>query len=133
MQPDKLDMMAQLQNEVGQAILRQAEGLSSDLWLLAEAGDGWVGEALFKIGADTLEWLDGSSDLGDSIMALWEAEDPDKKWVAMEYEIHGTDFKIHYWYEGELPRDELGFEPREELIRRRFGNLRVIYPPWPAE
>ncbi|MEO7384145.1 MAG: hypothetical protein ABIU18_04340 [Novosphingobium sp.] len=131
--------MASLYNAVGNAMLLVAGGNPADLYLYSAAGQGWAETALFRIGSGTLEWIDSMDDpfehdkyLFDSIMALWEAEEPAKRWTVMEFEVRGTTFNTQLWYEGELPPNELGFERRDELIRRRFGNLEVIYPPEPA-
>ncbi len=53
----QIDKTATLYNEVGNVMLRQdPDRTSENLYLLAQAGDGWVDVALFSIGADTLTW-----------------------------------------------------------------------------
>ena len=124
------DNMSLLYNAIGTEMLIAAGSKSSDLWLYATAGEGWVGPALFTIGENSLEWISQTTtDLGMSVLALWNAEEPDKRWEGMEFEVHGTEFKTRLYYEGDLPPEDIGFEPRYELIRRRFGNFKVIYPP----
>lgn len=131
MDHEKMDHMSALYSTIGTEMIRAGSGVSTNLWLNATAGEGWVGPALFAIGEGTLTWVDQTTtDLGMSVLDLWNAEDPAKRWDAMEFEVHGSEFKTRLYYEGDLPPDgETGFERRYELIRRRFGNFKVIYPP----
>ena len=134
MEQAKMDHMSARYNKVGAEIILAGLSASPDLWLYATAGEGWVGPALFAIGEGELLWVDDLLiDLGMSVLDLWMSEEPAKRWEVMEFELHGTEFKSRFHYPGDLPPDdELGFARRDELIRRRFGNFKVVYPPDPS-
>jgi hypothetical protein len=132
MENGNLDKMAALLNSVGSEMILRAGNQTSDLWLYTEAGDAWADIALFKIGEGSLEWVDGFGELSDAIMALWDAAEPSKRWEAMEFEIHGAEFKTHFWFKGDLNPDDDSLDRRNALIRNKFNNYKVIYPPHPA-
>ena len=72
-------------------------------------------------------------DLTYTLLDLWEAEPPEKRWFAIWYEIHGGEFKASFIYPEEVDSEEYGIERRERLLARRHGNKRIEYPLLPSE
>lgn len=130
MQNHEIDKRAALLNSIGDSILNGEDPVGKHLWLFAEVGEGWAGVALFKVGKGQVIWVDDYlMDLADSLIALWESEPPERRFDALVFELQGTKFDSHFYYAGELPFDETGYDRREGLIHKRFGNYAIVYPP----
>lgn len=100
-------------------------------YLYSEAGEGWYGYGVFKDEGNSIRYFRPSSDLGDLIYQAWLAEEPDKRWAVMEYEIKGTSFDAHFLFPDDIDPKESEDERRPRALQRRFGDKPVIYPPWP--
>jgi hypothetical protein len=123
----RLDQKKAIFQRLGETMLACAQTGVDDLWLFAKAGDGWVEISLFEIGEGTLTWCDPEGRLTDSLFTLWEVDPPDQRWYGMAFEVHGQSFTTEFYFDGELPGDEVTGAARELLISRRFANFTVIY------
>lgn len=127
MDDSRLEHSGPLHAAIGEAFLREA-GEDVDLFLYIEAGDGWLDIAPFKVRGDSMEWFLPDPDISEVITRAWEAEDPDKRWAAMEYEVVDGQFTARMKFPDELDPDEFASDRRKEILRRRFGNKTIRYP-----
>jgi hypothetical protein len=132
MDGDHLDSLSDHYDRIGQAIRRSGPGSNDKFWLFAVAGDEWVEDALFQVESGALRWVDADPSLTYEILDLWEREDRAKRWEAMVFEVSGNRFNTDFYYDGDFPANTTNLERRIELMRRRFGNYQVVYPPFPG-
>jgi hypothetical protein len=70
--------------------------------------------------------------LGELIYKAWLAEEEDKRWSVMEYEINGTAFDADFKFPEEVQVRVYDEDDRRDIaLKRRFGDKPVIYPPLP--
>lgn len=60
----------------------------------------------------------------------WKAEDPDKRWCVMEYEIRGDQFDAHFKFPHEVDVEDVEEDRREAALKRRYGDKSIVYPSW---
>jgi hypothetical protein len=78
-----------------------------------------------------VRYYDPSDELYDLAMAAWEAEPRDKRWLIMEYDVHGLQFNVHFTYPEEVDPKGFSSDRRQAALDRRYGDKPVIYPPIP--
>jgi len=127
MDTGRLDQKKAIFQRLGEAVLRCSRTGGDDLWLFVKAGRGWVDISLFEIGDGKLIWCETDGDLSDALFDLWEIDPRDQRWYGMVFEVHGQSFTTEFYFDGELPGNEVNGEAREFLISRRFANFTVIY------
>jgi hypothetical protein len=133
MATDKYDMLGPAYADIGGELAEIVGGDPDGVYLYAEAGEGWYGYAVFKNEGDIVRYYEPSSDLGDLIYDAWLAEEPDKRWAVMEYEIKGKKFDAQFQFAEEIDPTETEMERRPRALKKRYGDKPVIYPPWPGE
>ena len=67
---------------------------------------------------------------------LWEAwylepDDPNMRWSVLEYEVRDRKFHVSLKYPEEVNVEIVDDERRETVLRARFGDKPVVYPPPP--
>jgi hypothetical protein len=127
MDEDKLVRSGVLLAAIGEAVLAEL-GEEVDLFIYVEAGDGWIGTAPFKISGDSMEWFVPTPEINATIRQAREAEDPDKRWAAMEYEVVDGRFTVRLKYPEDLDPKQFTSDRREAILRERFGNKHIHYP-----
>lgn len=102
-------------------------------FLYVEAGEGWIGPSLFKDEGKQVQYYDANRKLNDLLLDVWEVEDPDKRWISMEYSVTGTKFQVTFKFADDFPPgglDEIGSDDlRERILNARYGDKPRIYPP----
>jgi hypothetical protein len=128
----KYDIIGPILSDIGGELASIVGGNPDGTFLYADGGDGWMASAIFKDEGATVRYFDPTSELGDLLFDLWNAEDPDKRWAVMEYEVKGTKFDVTFQFPDEIEPNESEMERRPRALKRRFGDKPVIYPPWPG-
>lgn len=124
------DRSGNLINEIGINIKGVAQPTGTAL-LYAEVDYNVVGASIFVNRGDHLECLFPDDDLDHTLLDLWDERTSDPAWVALEYLVQGSRFKMTYTYadnpdwDGELDR-------RERVVKRYFGDKPIVYPPLPS-
>ena len=70
--------------------------------------------------------------LADALLELWDSEAPAKRWSAMQYKIVGGKFDASFTH-GPPDLGASTLERREHILKLRYGNKQVVYPPWDDE
>ncbi len=84
------------------------------------------GRTIWEAGDHLLYRLPTSS-LEETLLDLWEASPPDKRWTAMEYVIDGDRFTTHFSFDRLDPKVST-IDRRQVILDRRYGNKQVVYP-----
>lgn len=66
----------------------------------------------------------------DDMIALWELEPPDQRWLEIQYVLRGKESEVNVLYEGDLGEELLDPRRLSDVAQRHFGNKRVVYPKW---
>ncbi len=115
-------------NEIGNILARDTDYPLDGTFLYVEADWGWADISIFKdLGANLL-WRDPTSELIDALLEFWEAEASDKRWSSMQYRIEGGKFTATFTYDP-LDPDVSTIDRRGVILRERYGNKQVVYPP----
>lgn len=69
--------------------------------------------------------------LSDLLMDAWCLEAADKRWTSMQFTIDHGKFAAKFDFDDLEEPDEHDDGRRERILRARFGNKQVIYPPFP--
>lgn len=129
----ELDSMAEFMNEIGVEI---AATIGDDLdgtFLYVEAGEGWVAPSLFRDeGAIVRNYLP-AHELDMLLMDEWHRLAPERRWSALQYEIHGTRFDVKLIYPDEFESwgEPEGFDHLTDILKKRYGAKPIIDTGWP--
>lgn len=66
----------------------------------------------------------------DDMMALWELDPPDQRWLEIQYVLKGKASEVNVQYEEDLGDELLNPRRLSETAQRYFGNKCVVYPTW---
>ncbi len=119
-----------LLNEVGRILAIDKQYPLDGTFLYAEAAWQMVSVAVFKDLGDRILYEDPTDALSDTVLELWYAEAPDKRWSTMQYRIEGGKFEASFTYEP-LDPEVSTLDRREHILQQRYGNKRIVYPPLP--
>jgi hypothetical protein len=129
---EKYDKLGPLYAEIGGEVAQIVGGDPDGAYLYAEAGQGWYGASVYKDEGPAVRYFDPSDELSDLIYEAWLAEDPDKRWSVMEFEISGTKFDAQFKYPDEVNVESFAADDRREIaLRKHYGEKPVVYPPLP--
>ena len=132
MPEDKYEKLGPMLSDIGSEVARIVGGNPDGAYLYAEAGEGWYGSSIFQAEGEAVRYFDPSSELSDLIYDFWLAEDPDKRWSVMQFEITGTKFDAHFKFPDEVPVESFADDDRREIaLKKHYGDKPVIYPPMP--
>ena len=132
---DKLDLFGPKLAEIGNEALRLAGGEGNGLFLYVEIGDGWTEPSLFKDEDSVIRYIDfdDPSPLDDLLTEAWCLEPVDKRWTAMHYTIEHGKFDATFDYDDLEGSEEDGGDRRERILRARYGDRKITYPPFPSD
>ena len=133
MTTDKFDTLGPLLSDIGGELANIVGGEPDGTYLYVEAGEGWVGPSVFKDEGEVVRYFDGSLELSELLLTAWNAEEPDKRWAVMEFEIKGTKFDAQFQYPEEIDPKETEMDRRPRALERRFGSKPVVFPQWLPE
>ncbi|WP_287002630.1 MULTISPECIES: hypothetical protein [Sphingobium] len=121
-------------NEIGQELAETVGGDPNGVFLYVEIGEGWVDISIFKDEGKIVRWYDSQrTNLADLLWEAWylEPDDPNMRWSVLEYEVRDRKFHVSLKYPEEVNVEIVDDERRETVLRARFGDKPVIYPPPP--
>jgi hypothetical protein len=113
--------------EIAQLAARDIRADPEGTFLYVEAGDAWVEHSLFKDVGNSIIYRDGSNELSDKLLEIWEAEAPDKRWTVMQMTIHSASFDAEFGYNEMFDEADPAFDHRNVAIKERFGDKPVDY------
>jgi|SRR6188768_3775131 len=119
-----------LLNEIGQLLAEDTAYPLDGTLLYAELDSNFVAPSIYKDCGDHILYRSPDLDrLGDALLDLWEAEDPDKRWTEIEYIIRDGKFDATFTYPDEIDPEEDRWDRRDRAVARHFGTKRIVYPP----
>jgi hypothetical protein len=123
-----------LLNEIGQLLAEDREYPLDGTLLYAELDRNVVSPSIFKeLGNEILYRHPDLDRLGDALLDLWEAQSAEDRWVEIECLVRDGTFDVTYVYPDEIDPEEDFTERRDRVVRRHFGDKRIVYPPWSPE
>jgi hypothetical protein len=131
MPEDKYDVLGPILSKIGGELAQIVGGDPDGTFLYAEGGEGWMASGVFKDEGSSVRYFRPSRELGDLLLEVWNAEEPNKRWAVMEYEVQGTKFHVKFQFPEEIDPEESELERRPRALERHFGDKPVIYPPLP--
>jgi len=133
MTDDEFDRIGPMLGAIGLEAATIVGGDPDGLYIYAEDEEGSVFASVFLDEGDAVRYYDPTDKLFDLIGDVWDAGDPDesKRWIVMEYEVHGTSFETHFKFREELNPEDYASDRRDFAVEARFGDKPVIYPPMP--
>jgi hypothetical protein len=115
---------------IGELLARDTEYPIDGTLLHAEVGQGFVSPSIFKDRPEQIVYRDPDlRDLGDALLALWEAQEGEDRWEELEYVIRDGTFEAAFTYPDAIDRDEEPLDRRNRIVRRHFGEKPIVYPP----
>lgn len=128
---NKYDRLGPLYAAIGHEVSRIAGGAAAPVFLYAEAGDAWAEAAVFAESPNALKFYAPDDDLFRAIMDAWNAEDPDKRWAAIELMVNGDAFSASFKFPEEIDQEIGSLDRRDIVLQNRFGDKKVDYGvPW---
>ena len=101
------------------------------MFLYLEIEEGSIGISVFKDEGNRLVWIEmDDNKLVDLLFDAWCAEKPDRRWASMEYQIKNNRFTTEFKFPDEVNVRDYSGAQREKVLRARFGDKPVYYPPW---
>lgn len=131
---DKLEKLGPLMNEIGQELAETVGGDVNGVFLYVEIGEGWVDISIFKDEGKIVRWYDSQrTNLADLLWEAWylEPDGPNMRWSVLEYEVRDRKFHVSLKYPEEVNVEIVDDERRETVLRARFGDKPIVYPPPP--
>lgn len=123
------EKVGEILNALGQHIFEIIGQNPDGSFLYAEVDEGAYEVAIFHDEGEQVVYYDPDSDLFDEVINLWETALDHEKWTVLEYDVRDGRFNSSYTYADQLDPDEDSDERRDRLVRARFGDKPVIYPP----
>jgi hypothetical protein len=116
-------------NAIGQLVADVLGKTPNDVFVFIEAGDQWYGGAIFENLDDKVLYHEFEDDtLGEIILPMWEAAEPDKKWSILLFDIKDGRFEAEFLYTDDLEHHPFEYDYREDALVARYGDKPVIYP-----
>jgi hypothetical protein len=129
---DKYDKLGPQWNAVGVELARVTGNGGESALLYAEIGEGWVSPNIYIPDGDVVRFhLPDNDDFTALLFQAWYLEEVNKRWSTVEYRIEKGRFSAAFGFPDEVDvRDIEGAdERRDAVVRRYFGDKRVVYPP----
>jgi hypothetical protein len=115
-------------NEIGQHVANALKKTPDDVYVYLEAGDQWWGGAIFENLDSRVVYHEFDESIGDLVLQMWDAADPDKKWSVIHYDIKDGQFDAEFLYTDDMELDVFEHDYREDALVARFGDKEVVYP-----
>lgn len=127
-----LDDLGPAMEKIGIEIAKMLASDPDGAFLYVECGEGWVEASVFQDEGDFVRYHEPSHELNNLILAAWHVPAPDKRWVALLYEIHGTRFDVKLIHPEEFASwgEPTGIGHRTDILKQRYGTKRIVYPNW---
>ena len=113
--------------EIGRMVAEDVHADPEGTFLYVEFGDSWVTPAIFKDVGDRIVYRFTSAELDRKLMQLWDAEEPEKRWSSMQYDIKNGEFLVKFGYDDFSKTEDGSLERRKPLVIERFGDKPIDY------
>jgi len=120
--------MGKLLNQIGQLVVKTLGKVPDDVFVFIRAADQMSGGAIFENLPEQVIYHDFGHDVHDTILELWDAAPPDKKWSMLLYDIKDGRFDAEFLYTEDLEDEWDSLDYRQDALRARYGDKPVIYP-----
>lgn len=120
---------AQMLNAIGQHTADILGKVPDDVFVFIEAGDQWMGGAVFENLEDKVLYHGPSREMLKEIQNLWESADPDKKWSIIHYDIKDGQFDAEFIYTADMEHHPFEYNYRQDALTARYNDKSVNYPP----
>lgn len=130
MPDDKYEKLGPAYAEIGAEAAAIVGGDPNGIFLYAEAGDGWISASLFKDEGEIVRYFRATYELNEMIADAHSAEEEDKRWAVMTFEVTGTEFRAKFKFPDEVDVENLDQDRREAALKLRFGDKPIVYPPF---
>jgi hypothetical protein len=120
--------MGKLLNQIGQLVAKTLGKVPDDVFVFIQAADQMSGGAIFENLPEQVIYHDFGHDVHDTILELWDAAPPDKKWSMLLYDIKDGRFDAEFLYTEDLEDEWDSLDYRQDALRKRYGDKPVIYP-----
>ncbi len=118
-----------LLKRIGEQLAEDTEYPLDNTLLHAEVARNFVAPSIFKDLGSHILYRDPDLDrLGDTLLALWEAQTAEPRWQEIEYFVRDGRFDARFVYPEELDPEEMSLDRRDRVLARYFGDKPVIYP-----
>ena len=121
--------MGKLLNQIGQLVAKTLGKVPDDVFVFIRAADQLSGGAIFENLPEQVIYHDFGHDVHDTILELWDAAPPDKKWSMLLYDIKDGRFDAEFLYTDDLEDEWDSLDYRQDALRARYGDKPLIYPP----
>lgn len=115
---------------IGEQAAADLGGDPDGIYIYAEVGDRWYSVYLFRDEGDVVRCHKTSNELDHRVCEAWEAEEPDKRWSVMEYEISGGQFDASFKFPDEIDVEDVEVDRRKIALKQRYGEKSIVYPSW---
>ncbi len=129
----KFEKIGPMLGAIGEQAASDLGGNPDGIYIYAEVGDRWYSVNLFRDEGDVVRYYDAHNELDHLVWDAWKAEDPDKRWSVMEYEIRGDEFDARFKFPDEVDVENVEIDRREIALKQRYGNKTIVYPKWEGE
>ena len=120
--------MGKLLNQIGQQVANFLGKVPDDVFVFIHAADQMSSGAIFENLPEQVMYRDFGHDVHDTILELWDAAPPDKKWSMLLYDIRDGRFDAEFLYTDDLEDEWDSLDYRQDALRARYGDKPVIYP-----
>lgn len=123
------DRQAELLNQIGTKLHADQRYSAVGTLLICAVADMFISMSLFWDRGNYIMCSSADYDNFEDIMLeLWELDEPDKRWLEIEYLIKGKEFEANFLYEEDIG-DELVNPSRISASARRYlGDKKIVYP-----
>ncbi len=119
-----------LLNEIGQLLAEDTAYPLDGTLLYAELDSNFVAPSIYKDLGDHIVYRPPDLDrLGEALLDLWEAEEPENRWAEIEYVVRDGKFSASFTYPDEIDPNDDRWDRRDLAVERHFGKKKVVYPP----
>lgn len=128
---ERLAKIGPLLSAIGEEAALVVSGDPNGIYIFAEVWDGSTFASIYHDEGESIRYYDPGQRLFRALRDAWDAEDPDKRWTVMEYEIRGEAFDVSFLFPDEVDEDDHASSRREVALEKRYGSRPIIYPPIP--
>ncbi|MBT2187907.1 hypothetical protein [Sphingobium nicotianae] len=129
--PGDMDKGGPVMAEIGQEVAALVGGDPDGVFLYAEMVDGRTFLMLHKDVGKAIRMYRDSSKLEMLIQEAWALANPDprKRWIAMEYDVRGRAFDVHYLYADQIDKKADAAQRIGAALSARFAGKRLVADP----
>ena len=120
--------MGKLLNQIGQQVANFLGKVPDDVFVFIHAADQMSSGAIFENLPEQVISREFGNETHDTILELWDAAPPDKKWSMLLYDIKDGRFDAEFLYTEDLEDEWDSLDYRQDALRKRYGDKPVIYP-----